>query len=203
MVAGYPRTFENPDPEQSARLEELSLPPDYKTLSSDEKSEADELYRRRLLFYYYRIFNGHLNKVHLEALRDPILLPRQYLVDQAGSQWSGNLISLKGALIRMIDYWPYLSDTKGLPCPIQFTEEELQGFSEQEEQWLALNNIINHWREQVGAGEDGWVNNDRYEEVLESVAELKASLITTAEGDEEDIHLLEKGWLFRDREEVN
>lgn len=90
MIAGYPRAFENPDPEQSPHLTEPSLPIDCEMLLAEAKAEADELQRRRLLFYYYCVFNGYLNKAHFEALRDPILLPRQQLVDRAGRQWNGN-----------------------------------------------------------------------------------------------------------------
>lgn len=71
LVAKYPRAFENLDIEQSLELKEPKLPADYETLSAEEKLEADELYGRRLIFYYYRIFNGHLNKAHTQALRDP------------------------------------------------------------------------------------------------------------------------------------
>ncbi|GFF30235.1 hypothetical protein IFM58399_02517, partial [Aspergillus lentulus] len=193
LVAGHPRAFENPDPEQSPELKEPSLPSDYESLSAQEKAEAGELYRRRLLFYYYRIFNGHLNKPHLEALRDPILLPRQHLVDRAGRQWNGNLMTLKGALVRMTDYWPHLPDTKGLPCPVRFTEAELDGFHEQEQLWFDLNKVVNHWRDQIGGvNEDGWISNEQYDEAIRKVAELKASLVASAEGDEEDIRLLER-----------
>jgi len=114
-------------------LREPSLPSDYESLTPEEKAQAEELYRRRLLFYYYRIFNGHLNKAHLQTLRDPLLLPRQHLVDRAGRQWSGNLMTLKGALVRMVEYWPHLPDTKGIECPVQFTEAELNDFSNQEQ----------------------------------------------------------------------
>lgn len=51
--------------------------------------------------------------------------------------------------------------------------------------------------------EDGWVSNEHYDEAVRKVAELKAFLIAIAEDDEEDIRLLEKGWLFRDREETS
>ncbi|KAF9253489.1 hypothetical protein DTO027I6_5923 [Penicillium roqueforti] len=115
--------------EKTPHLEEPSLPPEYGMLPADKKFEADELQRRRLISYYYRIFNGHLNKAHLEALRDPILFPRQHLVDRAGRQWSGNLMTLKGALVLMADYWPHLSDI-GIPCPVRFTDAELDGFYE-------------------------------------------------------------------------
>ena len=201
-MAGYPRAFENPDREESHHLTEPSLPTDYEMLSAGEKAEADELQRRRLLFYYYRIFNGYLNKSHLEALRDPLLLPRQHLVDRAGRQWNGNLMTLKGALVRMVEYWPHLPDTNGIPCPVQFTEAELNGFLDQEQLWFSLNNVVNHWRDQVGGvNDDGWISHERYDEALQKIEELKASLRASAEGDEEDIYFLEKGWLFRDREE--
>ncbi|KAJ5558313.1 kinase-like protein, partial [Penicillium sp. DV-2018c] len=185
LVAGYPRAFENPDPEESPDLKEPSLPLDYDALSTEVKAEADELFRRRLLSYYYRIFNGGLNKAHLNALTDPLLRPRRHLIEWAGRQWSGNLVTLKGALIRMAQYWPHL-ETNGLPCP----------------QWFEMNAVVNLWREQIGGvNEDGWVSNEQYEEAVRKVAEPKESLIALAEGDQEDIELLEKGWPFRDQEE--
>lgn len=203
IAAGFPRAFENPDLTQAPDLKEPSLPSDYESLSAGLKAEADELQRRRLLFYYYRIFNGHLNKAHLEALRDPILLPRQHLVDRAGRQWSGNLMTLKGALIRMVEYWPYLFHAEDEPCPVQFSHAEIQQFKEQEELWFSMNRLVEHWHHQIGVNEDGWVSNEEYDGAVRRVAELKASLITSAEGDTEDIHLMEKGWPFRDREEIN
>lgn len=204
LVAGHPRTFEDPEAEQTTHLEEPSLPPEYETLSAEKKFEANELHRRRLLSYYYRIFNGHLNKAHLEALRDPILLPRQHLVDRAGRQWSGNLMTLKGALVRMVDYWPHLPDTKGIPCPVHFTNAELDDFYEQEKLWFDLNKVVDHWREQIGVlSEDGWISKDLFDEAVQKSAELEMSLIASAEGDEEDINLLKKGWPFRDRDEIN
>ncbi|PYH34250.1 phosphotransferase enzyme family protein [Aspergillus neoniger CBS 115656] len=185
LAAGYPRAFEIPDLQQSTDLREPSLPSNYVALSSQVKAEADELYRRRLLSYYYHIFNGHYNKPHLEALRDPTLLPRQHLVDRAGRQWSGNLVTLKGALVRM------------------FSAEELNDSHDEEQTWLNLNKVVSQWYDQVGGvSEEGWVSNERYDETVQRVAELKSALIASAEGDEEDIRLLEEGWLFRDRDEV-
>ena len=166
--------------------------------------EADELHRRRLLLHYYHLFNGGLNKAHLSALRDPLLYPRQHLVDRAGRQWSGNLMTLKGALIRMTEYWPNLPDTKDVTCPVQFTNSELEEFFEKEEQLFQLNPVVNLWREQIGgASEDGWISNENYESARQKVVELMESLIAIAEGDQEDIALLEKGWPFRDQEGDN
>ncbi|PTU23284.1 hypothetical protein P175DRAFT_0515195 [Aspergillus ochraceoroseus IBT 24754] len=196
LVAGHPRAFENPDLEQPADLKEPLLPSDYKSLPGQAKAQADELYRRRLLFYYYRIFSGHLNKPHLQALRDPILLPRQHLVDRAGRQWNGTLLTLKGALVRMVGYWSHLPDTRGIVS-------ELDGFTEQEQMWFDLNKLVNYWRDEIGINEDGWVSNDRYEDTVRKTTQLKESLVEAADGDEEDIRLLNEGWMFRDREEID
>ncbi|KAB8225532.1 hypothetical protein BDV33DRAFT_198445 [Aspergillus novoparasiticus] len=133
-------------------------------LSGEAKREADELYGRRLLFHYYRVFNGGLNKAHLSALGDPLLYPWQHIVDRTGRQWSGNLMTLKGALIRMTEYWPNLPDTNSVACPVQFTNAELEEFFEKEEQLFQLKVAVNLWREQTGgASEDGWIGNEKYE----------------------------------------
>lgn len=106
--------FENPDPEQSLHLTEPALSTDYGMLSAEAKAEADELQQQGLLlFYYYRIFNGYLNKPHLEALCDLLLLPCQVLVDRVSRQWNGNLVTLKGASGCMVEYWPHLPQRTG------------------------------------------------------------------------------------------
>lgn len=64
--------------------------------------QVDELIRRQSLYYMYRVFNGGLDKIYLGVLQ------RQHVVDFAGSQWSGNLISLRGALMRIREFWDHL-----------------------------------------------------------------------------------------------
>ncbi|KAL3454570.1 hypothetical protein BJX65DRAFT_260829 [Aspergillus insuetus] len=49
--------------------------------------------------------------------------------------------------------------------------------------------------------EEGWISNSDCDEAVRKIAELKDELIATAKGDEEDIRLLKKGWLFGDRDE--
>lgn len=60
-------------------------------------------------------------------------------------------MTLKGALVRMVEYWPHLPDTKGVACPVQFTEAEMDGFFEQEQLWFDLNKAVKLWQEQVGS----------------------------------------------------
>ncbi|PGH15814.1 hypothetical protein AJ79_02195 [Helicocarpus griseus UAMH5409] len=203
LAAGYPRAFENPDVNESTDLEEPTLPPEYDSLDAEEKAEADELYRRLFLFHYYRVCNGIFNKPHLHALCDPLLHPRKHLVDRAGRPWSGNLVTLMGALVRMVEYWPHLQNTRGIKCPVEFTPEELEKFRKQEDMWFPMNAVVNQWREEVGVNEDGWVSNEAYEGAVRKDKQLRERLIGEMDGDQEDIACLQKGWMFRDREEIN
>lgn len=88
-------------------------------------------------------------------------------MDRAGRQWSGNLISLKGVLVRMVEYWPHLAGTKGKVCPVTFMDAELDGFSEKEQLWFGLNKFVKHWEEEIrGIAEDSWISHDRHEEAV-------------------------------------
>jgi hypothetical protein len=180
-------------------LEAPKHPEGYDSLDPKNKSDVDELLRRRHLYYLYRVFNGARNNSHLIACADPLLLPRQHLVDYVGRQWSGNLITLRGALMRMCDYWPLLqTDVK--KCPIHFTEAELKEHSEDEPTWFDLTALVNHWRDQLGGmSEEGWVRSEMYDHALERNQALKEKFSNDAEPDE--IEQVTKGWPFQDKEE--
>ncbi|KAH8730345.1 amidase signature domain-containing protein [Phaeosphaeriaceae sp. PMI808] len=204
LAAGYPRAFENPDNELSPELIEPTLPEDFESLQEEERVAARELYRRRLLFYSYRVLNGHLNQHHIAALRDPLLLGRQMLVDRSGRQWGGNLITLKGAIIRATQFWEHFPDVEDVKCPVQFDQTELDKFAEIEEDWLKMSIMMELWRKRVcSMTEEGWVRNEDFEEARKRLDDLKEELRQQCESDEEDIQAFRTGWPFRDHEEVD
>jgi hypothetical protein len=129
LAARYPRLFENPSPEHPTGLVPPKYPDSYDTMSLEDNARVDEFIRRETLFYLYHVFNGGLNKVHLKALQDPLILSRQRLVDFAGRIWSGNLMTLRGVLMRMCDIWSHVrGKDEGFECPIGFSN---QGIEEQ------------------------------------------------------------------------
>lgn len=203
LAAGHPRLFENPDPQPPESIEAPKRPEDYDSLDSEAKIQADELLRRRHLYYLYRIFNGARNEPHLKALADPLLLPRQHLVDYAGRQWNGNLVTLRGALIRMREYWPLLPSVGGTTkCPLEFTKAELESHAEQEATWFDLTALTNYWREEMGGmNEEGWVRSEVYDHALKKNKEFKAHFYDNADADE--VELVTRGWPFQDREDVS
>jgi len=200
-MAGHPPLFENPDPRPPKDFESPSLPEEYDSLSPDEKTQADELHRQRMLFYLYMIFNGRDNKPHLDALRYPILLPLQHLVDRAGRQWSGNTITLKGALVRIINNWDQLAQE--ISCTVHFDADDEEEFLHTEGHWFAATILSEHWRSVLDhLGHDGWVRNESYEKVVEMNRQLKREWLDEAE-DDEDRLCVEEYWPYQDHEELD
>ncbi|GLI80625.1 hypothetical protein PoHVEF18_008980 [Penicillium ochrochloron] len=170
-------------------------------MSPEDKAHVDELIQRQSLFYLYRVFNGGLYKVHLKALQDPLILSRQHLVDSAGKQWSGNLMTLRGSLMRMRDIWPYMhGNQENAECPIEFSGQEIKEQSESEEMWYNLNKLVNHWREELGGiSEEGWVQNELFDYAIERNHFLRAGF--SQGGSSDELERIERGWPFQDREE--
>ncbi|KAH8429875.1 phosphotransferase family protein [Aspergillus melleus] len=202
LAAGYPRLFENPDPEPPTGLVAPKYLDNYNTLSPEEKAQVDELIRRQSLFYLYRVFNGGLNKVHLQALQGPLVLSRQHLVDFAGRQWSGNLMTLRGALMRMRDIWLHVPGNDGsMECPIAFSGEEMEEQTKNEPMWYNLNRLVSHWRDVLGGvSEEGWVRTEQYDYAVKRNEALRAEFSEGGSADE--LEKNKRGWPFQDHEEI-
>ncbi|OJD10857.1 hypothetical protein ACJ73_09674 [Blastomyces percursus] len=205
LAAGNPTLFEKPDSEPPKDYSKPTLPEDYESFGPDEKSQADELYRRQMLFYLCMIFNAKDNKPHFNALHCPMLMLIQHLVDRAGRPWSGNIVTLKGALLRVINSWDTLMSIRSqkAPCPFRFDPDDEKDFYQLEENWFKSNLLVEHWRSLLDdVGQDGWVQNESFERVMEVNKQLKKLWIDEGE-DEEDVRSVENFWPFQDHEETD
>jgi hypothetical protein len=131
------------------------------------------MHRRRLLFYFYRVFDGNFNKDHLEALHDPLLHGRQMLVDEASRQWADTPVTLKDALVRAVEYWEHLPDVGGIPSPVEFDQADLGQFAQTESLWLASNIDLERCYSRCGMTEEGWVLNEDYEPAKKELEQIK------------------------------
>ncbi|KAF2877225.1 mitochondrial inner membrane protein-domain-containing protein [Massariosphaeria phaeospora] len=166
----------------SPKLVAPQLSEDIASLPEEEQVEAHELFRRRLLFFGYRVLNSHFNQLHIAALRDPLLLGRQMLVDRAGREWAGNLMTLKGAVIRTSQFWQHLPDVADIKCPVQFDQAERGQFADDEDGWLKMSITVEHWRRRIcNMNEEGWVRNEEYEEAKKKLADVKEEIRLHAE----------------------
>ncbi|KFY43429.1 hypothetical protein V494_01999 [Pseudogymnoascus sp. VKM F-4513 (FW-928)] len=204
LAAGNPVLFDNPDPTPPKDYAAPVLPENYASLNPMEKEHADELHRRRMLFYLYMIFNGKDNKDHFAAMRTPLLAQRKHLIERAGMQWTGNTVTLQGALVRVIDGWGLLAleGHGNVECPVSFGAEEAEAFYELEKNWFNANILVEHWREVLGGmSGEGWVRNEVFDEAVERNRALKKEWYDMGE-DDGDRALVERSWPFDDREEV-
>lgn len=202
LAAGYPPTFENPDGTAPTIGAEPKLPANLLELDAEEQRAARQLFRQRLLFYGYHVITGGMNHEHMACLQDPLLGGRQMLLEFASRQWSGNLVTLKQALLNAKKFWEHLPDVEGIDCPISFSPADQNAFQELQEQWSNFTMYMADRRTRVcGMTEEGWVREKDYEEAKKRLEELKEEMRTMADGDEGDLQAMERGWPYRDRDE--
>ena len=89
--------------------------------------------------------SSEYNKLHYDALSDPVSMFICRLFHQAGAPWEGETHALKTTLIEVTEMWGRLAG-EGVPCPVAFepgdlrkTQElsaKLQAADENFEAWL-------------------------------------------------------------------
>lgn len=82
------------------------------------------LYHRRLVHLHY-VKNTEYNKLHHDALWDPVSMLIYRLFDQAGAPWEGETHALKTTLIEATEKWGRLTG-EDVPCPVAFEPEDLR-----------------------------------------------------------------------------
>ncbi|OJD22058.1 hypothetical protein ACJ73_06598 [Blastomyces percursus] len=174
--------LQSPDNPPPKTLEKPVLPDNYHSLGPEEKSQVDELHRRRALFYLYMVFNGGLNEQHLAGMRDPRVLLTQRLVAR---NWDHFTVELSN---------PF-------PCPISFTESEVELYYGQEPTWVQVNGLVEYWKSELqGMRNDGWVRTEAYEDAIKKNMELKQVLLNGSDTPEEE-RCVQEQWPFQDHEE--
>jgi hypothetical protein len=151
----------------------------------------------------YYVLTGSSNAPHITAIHDPLLLGRQMLVDRAGRQWSGDLVTLKGAIVRVVQFWKHFPDTEGIE--FWFVSSKLSAtHAEQEGCWMKMSVLEEQWRRRIcGMTEDGWVSNEGFDKARGKMEEIKREAIEICDGDKGDLKVLRRGWPYRDLDEVN
>jgi hypothetical protein len=90
-------------------------------------------------------------------------------------------------LIQIVRHWQYLEGPPESPCPVTFTDTELQEHVEQESEWNAGAALVDHWRQQLGdMSEEGWVRTEVYEHAVVTNQELKKTWLGEAGDDEKE-----------------
>ncbi|KAK0109425.1 Phosphotransferase enzyme [Cadophora gregata] len=148
----------------------LKLPDDYEILEGDEKARTRNQVEKSIVLYHYETETESVNPLLSEILRIHQGRTRRETVQFAANTWDGDILPFRQCLIRLERNWDELGFDS--PCPIHFTEEELEAHYKDGEGW---NERADFWDSIAGlVGRDGWTSNETYEQALEMFAELRA-----------------------------
>ncbi|KAJ6587357.1 protein kinase subdomain-containing protein PKL CAK Fmp29 [Mycena sp. CBHHK59/15] len=199
LLAGIPGRLQNYDDPVSQALIPPSLPANIDELDQSEQNHAMELYHRRLVHFHYVKNTGQYNKLHHQALSDPVSMFIYRLFDQAGAPWEGETHALKTTLIEATETWGRLT-AEGVPCPVAFEPEDLRKTKELSAKLQVADENFEGCRGMIGFETETWVSNEHYERAMALAELLKLRLLT--EIPEEEVRAkTEANWFLNDMNE--
>ncbi|KAL4798332.1 kinase-like domain-containing protein [Aspergillus venezuelensis] len=173
MQAGYPAFCEH-DSTKPQSLQQPTLPDNFDSMSAEEQNQAKA-----------------------NALRMPHRGMRQYLFQQTGYPWDGDVVNLRAALIGITTphIWSAISSN---PCPINFTDDERRTAIEESNEWNESEKLLFSIRDHLGIDLEGGTETANYEWALKRNAELRLACTRQAGPDENEQRVAWQNWSFKD-----
>ena len=199
LLAGVPQRLQNHDDPVSQSMTPPLLPENLDELEEAERTEAQEIYRRRLVHYHYVRNTEECNKPHYDAMTDPMCVLRSRLFHHASNPWEGETLELKVALIRATERWETLTG-EGTPCPVVFDAEDVRETMKLNEKQRKADNAFEVWQNMLGLGPEGWVPSQHYEEAVALCKHTKEEALTGAASEEDRAEIMAH-WPWDDMDE--
>jgi hypothetical protein len=125
----------------------------------------------------------------------------QLLDRHAGHAWDGDIVSLRKWLSLIFMRWQDMTGENGDPCPIAFTEKELQEFNVEEEELYQYEILVDLARRGIGIPPNGWVASEGYDSAVAKNAEYKKLMLDNVETEDNRINIM-LNWPIQDKDEV-
>ncbi|KAL5523379.1 hypothetical protein ACEPAF_1646 [Sanghuangporus sanghuang] len=199
LLAGIPQRLQNHNDPVSQSMTPPSLPENFDELDETERTEAEEVYGRRLVHYHYVKNTEECNKPHYDAMTDFMCVLRCRLFDHAGNPWEGETLELKTALIRATERWETLTG-EGAPCPIVFDGEDVRETTKLNEVQGKADKAFEVWQNMLGLGPEGWVPTQHYEEAVALCKQMKEEALTEVTSEEDRAEIMAH-WPWDDMDE--
>lgn len=204
LHAGMPDFVQNEEDEFSRKMVKPELPDDFDKLPEEDQDREKELLHRRLIHYHYNLSTATHNKIHHKGLVYPFNTFRRRIFIHASAMWEGETIKLLCALIDLVLGWEDLVKD-GTPCPVVFTEEEVDAAAKLSQALANAENGERWLRENVGYGEETWVPIAHYEAAKAFGQEVKRKTLEVCANDEEtteeEYSVIEANWPLDDMDE--
>lgn len=199
LLAGIPCRLQDYDDPVSQALIPPSLPANMDELDESEQSNAIGIYHRRLVHFHYVKNTEEYNKLHYDALSDPMSMFICRLFDQAGAPWEGETHALKTTLIEATEIWEKLTGN-GVPCPIAFDPEDLRQTKDQSAKLQVADENFEGCRGLIGFETETWVSNE-HSAMAMALAELLKLRVLTEIPEKEVRAQAEAHWFLNDMDE--
>jgi len=172
-------------------------PPNYHSLSLDERIYIDNAIGSEYLHKYYLSSTRVRNPRRWAVLRraSDELNIRNGPASWVQSAWSNNdTFFLRQALMSIANRWEDLCLDAG-PCPWVFAEDELSSYEHEKETRGYVSTFLEYFRDNWGVPADGCIGVERFDEVQAEMKRVRAHFVGSAD-DEEEKELAEKIWPY-------
>lgn len=194
-----PRMFRHSGPVQEGWVLP-TRPETFDSLSEDEQKKVDYDLESEIMHKYYETQVCKRAPRHWAVLQQksiPIIRKPVWLVTRV---WENrNLFFLRQSLMSLATHWADLFPNNQLPCPIKFTDEEVELHSKEEENVNGVGQILTIFRDEGVLPVDGMVERKDYEIARDNSKKFKEIFIGLAENQAER-ELYTKLWAYEEPE---
>ncbi|RAK81773.1 uncharacterized protein BO72DRAFT_482937 [Aspergillus fijiensis CBS 313.89] len=195
-----PRMFRHPGPVQEGWAVP-ERPENFDTLSAEEQDKLASDHESQIIHKYYEALVYKRAPRHwavLEQKTIPIIRKPAWLV--TGVWENRDLFFLRQSLLLLVNLWEDLFADGPTPCPITFTQKEIELHAEEETNMDGIGQVLTLFRDQGVLPVDGVVDPKDYETAVEDSRKFKQVFLGTAENDKERA-LYSKLWPYQDPED--
>ncbi|RAH85138.1 hypothetical protein BO86DRAFT_386666 [Aspergillus japonicus CBS 114.51] len=192
-----PRMFRHPGPVQEGWAVP-ERPDNFDTLSAEDQENITNDHESQIIHKYYEALVYKRAPRHwavLEQKTIPIVRKPAWLV--TGVWENRDLFFLRQSLLSLVNLW---EDLFQLPCPIAFTQKEIELHAEEETNIDSIGQVLTLFRDQGVLPVDGMVDPKDYGVAVENSRKIKQVFLGTAENDKER-ELYSKLWPYQDTED--
>ncbi|KAH8648313.1 phosphotransferase enzyme family protein [Tricladium varicosporioides] len=158
----------------------LRLPEGYRDMEKSEKDRVANQVERSLVQYLYETETKKQNPLLVEINDIFQGTTRRQTIEFAEDTWEGDILPFRQCLIRLERHWDEMG--YDVPCPIHFTEEDIQNHMRDGEGW---NEQADFWDRLEGfVARDGWTSNETFKEAHEMFAGLREEGLKQMTGEE-------------------
>ncbi|RPA83015.1 hypothetical protein BJ508DRAFT_413682 [Ascobolus immersus RN42] len=202
LTASHPSFLNFPG--QKPTIFDLPAPPSTEGLSEEEIKQKNLLFQKQLDWHHYENQTLEVND-RVYMARQHSLTPSGYLFAFVETAFYVGTPLIQHLLYTIYQKWPEFEDIKDEtgkvpPCPLSYTEAEIKEYDEKRARWTEAIIMLRQVLESLGVDvpATGWVESDKFLEVMEKYDFAKKGYVELLGDTEEEKKAWAEAWPFKD-----